>query len=236
MDLGKRAILLAFVAGTLAGNKAAEAQVNAGLDSVLTFGQTWVECNYLFFSHVIPPEGIGNARVFGVVDGAQAPFQDILTGVPGTEITYVVSGLTVYSYDAWDGYDAAGEDLAFKNGTFRLYSDTTPDADVSNSTTYEDGDLLLEGTIDRYGFRSCFGNCEARASHGGWVTFTGGALVTRVDPRDAWFIHEIWDEHQPFVSADSTLQFPSSGTLRQIPPVHAKPVSWGRIKSLFKSG
>ena len=228
----KRVILLGCAAFYLAVVGKAQAQSYSFSDSVLTFGPTWLQYPYTLFSEWPPHGNTDEARVLGVLTAAKSPFDDIVEGT--SELTYVISGL-VYDYSsAWDGLYMGGYDFNFKDGIFRLYSDPTPDADLSNPSTYEDGELLLEGNVAYYDFQNCQGgNCSNAGLQHGNVVFTGGSLFSRINPDDAWLIWQIWSNGTPYLSEDSLSQFPTQGALLHLIPLKVQATTWGRIKSRF---
>lgn len=158
------------------------------------------------------------------------PFTDLNPNAAGMEYTYIMTGMvsqgTVFSGTYQTGYTG---------GTFRIYEDTTPDANTATLATFQDGTMILEGAFT--GFRTT--SISSTGSQNSDFQFTGGSLFSRVSQSGVGFIGT--DSGGFIVSSliVPTTQknqgyFGMSDTKLDVqPPVATEPSTWGRIKNLY---
>jgi len=222
------------------GAPKAQAQVTTALDSVLIFGASEVQSSVVMFYEYQGPLDSVSIVILGTVSDAGPPIEGIATGDPGVEITYVLDGMSNPNVGFWDSTDLSygGMIYIFQSGSFRLYSDNSPDRDFSDPATFQDGQLLLEGTLSDYEIGSSGYPClECVPAHWGWVDFTDGDLFSLVSRNGAGY--RGWIEQTSLGDAplDSLISpgrsFPTHGWLTLYVPVATLETTWGRIKRLY---
>jgi hypothetical protein len=227
-------VVLAFC---LAAPRVTQAQATAPVDSALTFHPTYVRASLDLFQETPSDTDSVTVLVVGMVTGGRFPIEGLPTGQPGVEVTFVISDL---SYVTW-GFrypkvcQSPDFSYQFEDGWFRVYADDSPDADLADPASFQDGELLLEGTMRSYdtGLVSSYG-CTVH--NDGWVTFTGGSLFSSVSKDgvgyEALFIHRQDQTTDPVRSLG--YQWYGDGRLTLSIPVAVRPTTWGRLKALYR--
>jgi hypothetical protein len=227
-------LVFCFPAATPAS---ARGQTESPVDSALVFHPTYVRSSIDYFVDTpVDADSVG-VVVLGTVTGSRLPIEGLPVDRPGTEITVAVTGLQFQNAILWDCQDFGGISYEMNGGWFRVFADDTPDADPADPSTYEDGELLLEGTVTSYatGLLSCL-DCPSCVVHNeGLVEFTGGSLFPSVS-RDgvgyrAWFTHDQSPAGDPLSSQGVFTT--GDGRLMIYVPTPVRPATWGRVKALF---
>ena len=213
-------------------------------DSVLVFDHSEVQSSFPLFTYEEPGEN-ASILVLGTLSGARPPLQGIDVGDLGREFTYIITATIFPWFGVWDGgppggsLEWGGVFYTVSIGYFRLYADDTPDHDFSSPSTFEDGNLLLEGNLPEYSFWSGAGYpCpQCYPIHGGSVEFTGGSLFSQVSRDGIGFQGVIGQTAHGEAPIDSLLQpgysFPTHGKMGLYLPVGTRETTWGGIKRLF---
>jgi hypothetical protein len=208
------------------------AQQQTFVDSVLVFGPTYLFASFDISNEVHIAGDSVTLSGYGVVSEARPPIVPPTNG----EITFTLSDLEFSRSFLWDKDDYGGLAQQFKNGTFRLFQDDSPDASLSELNTYSDGTLLLEGSIIHLdtGLRDCY-FCPGRNS--AEIEFTGGSLFSQVSRNGVGYTAS-FNHLVAGVPVDSTViaygyQVPGTGSLGLFIPVSAERTTWGKIKRLY---
>jgi hypothetical protein len=211
-------------------------QSTVNVDSVLVLGQTLVRSPVDLLSECAGQPV--TASVLGRVVGANSPIVGLPFDDPGYEFTFTITDLEYVACALWDGGDPieyGGISYRFENGMFRLYRDSSPDADLLNPETYADGDILLEGPA---GYMTGMTSCPyCPWENYAWITFSGGLLFSSVSHEGTGYSATL--VHQQSAPPDSALmgmgyQFPSTGWMDLHAPVGIESTTWGRIKNLYR--
>jgi hypothetical protein len=235
-------MVASLLLSALLGAPKALAQVTTSLDSVLIFGATEVQSSVLLFYEYQGSLDSVSIVILGTVSDAGPPLDGIVTDDPGREITYILDGMSDPGEWLWDSQDGeyGGYGYEFQDGSFRLYSDNTPDRDFSNPATFQDGQLLLEGTLSEYVVYagSDYPCPQCFPGHFGWVDFTGGDLFALVSQDGVGY--RGWIEQTSLGEAplDSLItpgrSFPTHGSMTLYVPVATVETTWGRIKARYR--
>lgn len=168
--------------------------------------------------------------VVGMVVAFNDPFADLDPDVPGIEYTYIMTGMVS------QGTVLAGTyNTNYAGGTFRIYEDTTPDADFGNLASFQDGALILEGAFS--GFHTATRNTTG--SQNADFQFTGGTLFNRVSQSGVGFIgvntgnFSVSDTFVPVTQRDQGYFAKSDTKLDVTQPVATESSTWGRIKNQY---
>lgn len=234
-------VAASLLLGTLVAAPNTQAQVTTAQDSVLIFGASEVQSSeLLFYEYLGPPDSV-SIIILGTVSETGPPVEGIDTADPGVEITYVLDGMSHPEVRLWDSVDGeyGGMTYVFQTGSFRLYFDNSPDLDFFDPATFQDGQLLLEGTLSEYFVYSGSGYpCpQCFPGHRGWVDFTGGDLFALVSRNGAGYRGLIEQTSLGDAPLDSLItpgrNFPTHGWMTLYIPVATEETTWGNIKRLY---
>ncbi len=175
--------------------------------------------------------------ILGTVAQFQEPFQDLDPNDPGVEYTYVMDGMI--SMGTVQG--GAGSYLSYttnySGGNFRVYEDTTPDADFLVPATFSDGTLILQGTFS--GFKIITYSFTCAGTQNADLQFTGGTLFDRVSSAGVGTTGidtGVFNLCEPTVPDNLEMEgyFARSDTkIDIVPPTPVKPTTWSQIKQLY---
>jgi hypothetical protein len=169
--------------------------------------------------------------IVGKVVDFNDPFADLDPNAAGVEYTYIMTGLVSMGTAPL----SPPYPTNYAGGTFRIYEDTSPDADFANLATFQDGTLILEGAFS--GFHTTA--ISRSGTQNSDFQFTGGSLFSRVSQYGVGFIGintGLFSVHTDFVPLDQQNQgyFGMSDTKLDVTQaVATEPSTWGRIKNQY---
>jgi hypothetical protein len=179
--------------------------------------------------------------IVGKVVMFQDPFADLNPNAPGVEYTYIMTGLTSLGTtvtplpplgQAYETY--------YSGGVFRIFEDTSPDADYADMSTFIDGTLILEGVFTNNSFHLNTFSFQCAGTQNATFQFTGGSLFSRVSSGGVGFTGintGSFTVCSGFVPAAQQGQgyFGMSDTKLDVEtPTPATPSTWGQIKSQYR--
>ena len=185
------------------------------------------------------PPGGSPLLIVGTVKSFNAPLTSLLP-VNGTyEATYIFEGMThVGSYDYGDGCGST-----FEGGGFKIYIDQTPDASPADVSTYRDGELVLEASLqgDFYletnvGDFTCPFLCPP--TQFGSFVFCGGSWFSHVSDGNGqgYWAHNVgcfYEEVREPLRQMGYMGLSDSWVNIQA-PISANASTWGAIKALYR--
>lgn len=192
------------------------------------------------------PGNIGSPLVIvGIVNDVGAPFTDLLPASPH-ELTFVYENATCAETGYYDGPCSDGNYSAYQGGTLSIYLDTTPDADFTSAGTFHDGELVLvitqQGPLSTKGDdpqETCPMVEEDNPDLSGAFVCSGGSWLYRVINGGQGFMSHFSGEvdhgeniSPPFEAAGYVARI--HGGIDVISPVATQPVTWGRVKSMYR--
>jgi hypothetical protein len=208
----------------------------------ITFGPSYAVASGAGYPDFFPPLG-SPLLVVGMVTGVTAPFDDLLPSGP-YEITWIASGATCNGYGNWDDFNCnrGGTIIDFGGGTISFFLDTTPDADFTNPSTFQDGELILVANTpamhvsndDPDGYCVTDDRPDVYLS----FSFVGGSWFNRLAPGTVSYGRgEIPGSYpdmipEPLRALGYVLRI--DGSIDVVGPVAAEPVTWGHVKALYR--
>ncbi|HKW14702.1 MAG TPA: hypothetical protein VJS69_09485 [Candidatus Krumholzibacteria bacterium] len=181
--------------------------------------------------------------IAGTVTNVAAPFNDLLPA-GSYELTWVASGATCNGYGNWDDFDCNrdGVDVGFAGGTISFFLDTTPDADFTNPSTFQDGELVLQAQTQAIHITNDDpdGYCVTDNRPDVFMSFSfiGGSWLHRVAPGSLSYGRgEIPGSYPDMIPAPLRALgyvLRIDGTINVTGPVATEPVTWGHVKSLYR--
>ena len=219
--------------------------VHAGVQypGAITFGPAYAIADAEGFPYPFNPEYGSPLMVAGLVTSVGAPFNDLLPTGP-YEVTFIIAGPTFSDYGVWDDFSCgrSGTDYSYGGGTVSFYLDTTPDADFTNPSTFQDGQLVLSASMnsihitndDPDGFCLLENHPDAYMS----FAFTGGSWFHRVSGGVVCFgngeIPGSYPDMIPPALRPIGYVLRIDGSINVTGPVATEPSTWGRVKSLYR--
>jgi hypothetical protein len=209
----------------------------ASIDSALTFRPTYFRASVDVLSGELPDTDSVTVLVVGTVSGGRYPIQGLPTDQPGMEVTFAVTDLDYVTWALWDSWDGeyGGLSYEFESGWFRVYADDSPDANLADPASFQDGEVLLEGTMSYYitGLKDCY---FCGGYNAGIVEFSGGSLFPTVSKDGAgyrgYLTHILEDPGEPASSLGYLRS--GDGSLMLLIPVPVHPTTWGQIKARYR--
>ncbi len=192
--------------------------------------------------HDVAPHYGDPLTIVGRVAEVKQPFDDLLPA-DTYELTFVFEGTTCTQWGMWDDIPCAGGIFGtFQGGTVAIYLDASPDADFANPQTFHDGDLVLLGSLSIVSVLDSdpYIACPPRSDEpdvGAFFTFIGGTWFSRVSNDGVGFDAISEGELDDNVSAELRAlgyTFRVDGTVDIYGPVATEPVTWGRVKALYR--
>lgn len=169
--------------------------------------------------------------IVGQVVAFNDPFADLNPNAAGVEYTYIMTGMMSGGTTPPPPYYLTN----YSGGTFRIYEDTSPDADFANLATFQDGTLILEGAFS--GFHIWTTTLGGHQDSD--FQFTGGSLFSRVSQYGVGFIgtdtgtFSVSSTIVPQARRDQGYFGESNTKLDVTNPVATEPSTWGRIKNQY---
>lgn len=155
---------------------------------------------------------------------------------PVYELTYAYTAFECTGYGMWDDFEhgIGGPFTVWESGTFRVYLDDTPDANFAVPSTFQDGEIVLEGSPgDLFLWSGDPSESQSMSVH-----FTGGTWFEDVSSDGAGWLantHGLFGGEVPPAMAllgyigESTISY-----MDVISPVAVEATTWGKIKSLYR--
>ncbi len=168
--------------------------------------------------------------IVGKVVDFNDPFADLDPNAAGVEYTYIMTGM-VSQGTVLSGFYKTN----YTGGTFRIYQDTSADADFANPATFQDGTLILEGAFS--GFHVW--TVGIGGTQNSDFQFTGGSLFSRVSQSGVGFIgvdtgdFTVSSTYVPLAQRNQGYFARSDTKLDVTQPVATESSTWGRIKNLY---
>jgi len=182
--------------------------------------------------------------IVGTVQSFGAPISGLAPPAGTYEATYVIEGLSCTSNMHWDNPSSGtgGMGSCFEGGFLRIYVDETPDANPVNASTYRDGELVLEASVQG---QFCLSTSNVaylcpyvEPTETGSFVFTGGS----------WFSHLSDGNGQGDTARNEGCFWENiSAALRQLGyvgqsegvidiqgPISTEKATWGKIKALYR--
>jgi hypothetical protein len=192
------------------------------------------------------PGIIGSPLVIvGVVSSVGAPFADLVPATPH-ELTFVYENATCAESGYYDGSCSDGNYSAYQGGTLSIYLDITPDADFTTTGTFRDGELVLV-IAQQWPFvtkgddpqEACPMVEEDNPDLDGTFVCSGGSWLYRVISNGTGFVSHFngevdrGDDVSPALAAAGYVARIHGG-IDVIAPVATQPITWGRVKSMYR--
>ena len=158
------------------------------------------------------------------------PFADLDPNAAGIEYTYVMTDL-ISQGTTFTSYYLTN----YSGGVFRIYEDSSPDADFVDMATFQDGTMILEGAFS--GFRITTNS--STGTQNADFQFTGGTLFNRVSQFGVGFIgvntgnFSVSTMFVPQTQRNQGYFGMSDTKLDVTQPVATESSTWGRIKNLY---
>jgi len=184
--------------------------------------------------------------VVGKIDLFYAPLSGLNGNMPGTEYTFVMSGLTSAGTTTSVNGPTTNYDTNYSGGTFAIYEDTTPDAPAPPTppppggivpANYQDGVVILSG--DLCGFNTKISVTTVGSStivSGNFSSnyrFTGGTLQGAVG--DAWALLEgLWCAKIGTGCRPAGYTAHPNGKFDSPPSTPTLKSTWGALKTLYR--
>jgi hypothetical protein len=181
--------------------------------------------------------------IVGTVQSLGAPINDLLPPAGAYEATYVIEGLGWVGDSYWDGPGGiGGMSSCFEGGFLRIYVDQTPDANPVDASTYRDGELVLEASL-QWQF------CLSTSNVAYLCPYTGPTQIgSFIFCGGSWFSHVRDGNGQGYRAYNEGCFSESiSETLRQMGyvgqsqgvidiqgPISTEEATWGKIKALYR--
>lgn len=166
-----------------------------------------------------------------------APFDDRTLPPPGTyEVTYAYTGFQCARNGNWDDFEnnIGGSYSDFEGGVYSVYLDTSPDANFSNVATFQDGELILQASVDVLSFIS------GHPDYGFWsgMRFTGGSWFDEVSNGGVGYYANV----SGLFTGDILPIYEGMGYVGQslfsgvtiLVPVATEVTTWGKVKALYR--
>jgi hypothetical protein len=187
----------------------------------------------------VPGEGVP-LLIVGTVQSFDEPFTDLVPPSGTYEATYVFEGMVLvgsYSHSSPDGCSSV-----FDGGGFKIYIDLTPDANPADVSTYRDGELVLEATLQgefwidlNLGADACphWGPSQFAS-----FIFSGGSWFSHVSDENGqgyWAHNEgcFWTG-----ISEELIQMGymgrSTSWMNVQAPVSTESSTWGKVKALYR--
>ncbi len=182
----------------------------------------------------------------GYVEAFLGPLAHLDASEPGVEYTWVTTDqLSAGGAFGHNDDDCVLHSLDAQGGLFKILRDPTPDADLSDPSTFADGEVLLRGRFPDIISPSTFSliNWWCPDNTGGQVVefylkFDGGTVFPILSPTkpemDAVVVgtFEIGDQLPPeILDLDYFAQLEATVQVEDTVPV--QPTTWGRIKAKY---
>jgi len=141
---------------------------------------------------------------------------------------------------------SGGTYVTYAGGTMSIYLDPAPDADFANTSTFRDGELVLQAQLQETGITDDDPqeNCpmyDDQPDVHWYCAFTGGSWFYRVVSRGNGLTGIGKGElpgHYPELVPEALRALGYvlriDGSLDIVGPVATQPVTWGHVKSLYK--
>ncbi len=183
--------------------------------------------------------------IVGEVAQFNCPFDDLDAMDPGKEYTWVIKNATsLGTVTSGDGMFYFFYDTNYSGGTFEVYCDDTPDADLSNKASYQDGDMIVSGAFSTlYTHTNSIFGSDCGGNIGGEFIFTGGSLYNRVSDGGGGFDGTLGDGLFAVCSSIVNADGVDRGALGYFgcgepkldvnPALPVEPTTWGAIKNQF---
>lgn len=183
--------------------------------------------------------------IFGIVGNIGAPFTDLVPAGPH-ELTFVYENASCVESGQFDGPCSGGDYSNYQGGTLSIYLDTSPDANFTTTSTFRDGELVLVITqqwpmvvaVDDPQ-ESCPMTEQDTPDLFSTFVCSGGSWLYRVIANGNGFLSNFNGEVDH--GEDVPPQFEAAGYVARIhggidviSPVATQPVTWGRVKSLYR--
>lgn len=184
--------------------------------------------------------------IVGLVGDVGAPFSDLIPVAPH-ELTCVFAGATCSSVGQWDDIPCSGGTfLDYTGGTMSIYLDLTPDADFALSSTFHDGELVLQAQLqttlvtDDDPYENC-PMVDDEPDVRSFFTFSGGSWFYRVVSHGSGLSGICMGElpghypdlvPEPLRALGYVLRI--DGNMDIFGPVATTPSTWGYVKTLYR--
>jgi len=179
--------------------------------------------------------------IVGTVETFNAPFTDLLPPSGTYEATYVFEGMIhVGGYDYGDGCGSI-----FEGGGFKIYIDQSPDANPADVSTYRDGELVLEASLQGDFYLEtnvadylCPDFDPTHPTQWGSFLFCGGSWFSHVSDGNGqgYWAHNkgcFYEEVPEEVRQMGYMGLSDSWINIQV-PISADASTWGAIKALYR--
>ena len=186
----------------------------------------------------------------GFVDTFHGPLAHLDTSDPDVEYTWITADqVSAEGFISHYENDCTMWSIDSQGGRLRILRDITPDADLSDPSTFADGEIVLEGRLaessEAYPHNPfslfAWGCPSGGRGRGVWFTLEldGGVYFSELSPEGSELYAEVGGTYQIGEELSQTvldldyfavLQV----TIRVDDSVPVKPTTWGRIKALYR--
>lgn len=161
------------------------------------------------------------------------------------ELTYAFAGYECIGTGHWDDFEngRGGEMAIFNYGTFSVYLDTSPDGDVGDLSTFQDGEMILQATIAGFGPPEMDGMWlyygDPFVSMWGYGPFIGGTWFEDVSSGDEGYAagaagQFTGDIPAAFRDGLGYVGKIYSTSIRITAPIATETTTWGKVKALYR--
>jgi hypothetical protein len=191
------------------------------------------------FSNSIPGSEM---KIVGTISAFGGPLAYLNGNIPGTEYTFFVSGL-ISQGTLTIGTGPHFYITSYANGALiKIYEDASPDATFApfppNEASFQDGTLLLSGTLNGFNTQTNDFTPHQTGNAEGTIEWTGGSLILLLGNGvggtcPGLFTGGLTWWSDPIVLPPGYL-FRHDGKIDDECPTPTRSGTWGRIKTLYR--